>query len=248
MNKKPQHGSNNAQDVPEGQAGHMRASVRPDPGHYPAVTTCYKGLYVGFDPCNKEGEIFLGGAEGIIGTELFIRKGDATLELLASGDRLIGTIERKHTDTLKDLLDQGWTIRCRLAYTLFVAEKKTYSAQLACFCHAPWLPEEHRQALDRFAVNMADRIAGAAHPSLELTQEQFNRVLDSKGEWYLTKDEPWPELPRGSVYYRRRRTSKDMLIGAALKGNKGCLIASWAAMIVIIAAALFAIWRFFFSA
>jgi len=244
----------NLQDVPgkpdvlDGLNGPARASAKPDPGHYPAVATCYKGLYAGFDPCNKEGKTFLSGAEGIIGSELFIQLDETTLNLLTSDNRLIGTIERKNTDKLKGILDQGWTIRCRLAYTLYVAEKKTFSAQLACFCYAPWLPEEHKAALDRLVLNMTDRIASASHPSLELSQQQFNKVLDSKGEWYLTKDEPWPELPKGSVYYRRRRTYKDLLVGTALKGNKGCLVASWAATIVIIAAALFAIWRYFFSA
>jgi len=246
MNKKLRQSTNNSQDLPDEQAKNPRASTHTDPGHYPAADRSYRGFYAGMDPCNKEGKIFLSGSEGIVGTELYFRQSDTGLELFTSDNRHIATMEKRASNNLTELLSQGWTIRCRLAYTLFIAENKTFSAQLACFCYAPWIPEEQKEALENFIRNMTDRIASASHPSLTLTQEQFNRVLESKGEWYLTKDEPWPDLPKGSVYYRRQRTYKDRLVGAALKGNKGCLIASWAAMFVIIAAIIYAIWYFFF--
>ena len=225
-----------------------QTAKRQDPGYYPAASACYKGLYVGFNPTSKEGKIFLSGAEGIIGTELSIRKSNGGLDVFTHDNRHIGVIEKKYTSALSELLDLDWVIRCRLAYTLYVAEAKSFSAQLACFCYAPWVSEAHKEALERFITNMTYRISGVSHPGLELNQEQFNKVIDSRGEWHLTKDKPWPELPKGYVYYRRRRTYKDNLIGVAIKGNKGCLIASWAATFLIIAAATYAIVRFFLSA
>jgi len=245
MSKKHQQKPDRSYERTSNSAKTDRAYGKADPGHYPAAEKSYRGLYAGFDPCGEEGKTFLSGAEGIIGTELVLRQSHGGLELLTVDGRLIGIMERRDSGVLKTLLTEDWIIHCRLAYTLYVAEKKAFSAVLACFCYAPWVSEEYRKALERFIDNMADRIGSATHPSLNLSQEQFNRVLDSGGEWYLTKDEPWPELPRGSVYYRRKKTFKDQLIGIALKGNKGCLIASWAATFVIIAAIIYAIWYFF---
>ena len=214
---------------------------------YPAVNEVYKGFYAGFEPSDKEGITFLSGSEGIIGTELVLRQVNDRLGFFAYDNRRVSTLEKSLSDKLNDLLSAGWTIRCKLAFIVYVSEKKTFSAQFACFCYGPELSQEQKESLENFIRNMTHRIASASHPGLALSQEQFIRVLASKGEWYLAKDEPWPELPRGSVYYRRRRTFNDRLIGAALKGNTGCVVASWIGTIIIIAAIVFAIWFFFFS-
>ena len=246
MSKKTERYTKQPDNPTTGKTEAARTPAKSDPQQYPAVNKSYRGFYAGMDPCNKEGNTFLSGAEGIIGTELFVRQTDPGLGLFTRDNRHIAILEKSRSNELKEMIGQDWTVHCVLAYTLYEAEKKNFSAKLACFCYAPSIAENQKDALETFIRNMTDRIASAANPSLALTQEQLNRVLDSKGAWYFAKGEPWPELPRGSVYYRRKRTYKDRLIEIALKGNKGCLIASWAAMFVVIAAIIYAIWRFFF--
>ncbi|MCL1846491.1 MAG: hypothetical protein FWF91_00810 [Coriobacteriia bacterium] len=215
--------------------------------HYPAVDVSYRGFYGDFRPQGKEGTVFLSSSEGIIGTELLLREEGEALGLYVRDNRRIAVLDKSLSDRIKGFLGLGWMVRCFLAYVVFQSEEKAFSAYFACFCYDVELEDEHRKALEGFIGNMTDRIASAAHPSLDLTQEQFVRVLESAGEWFLTKDEPWPELPKGSIYYKRRRTLNDRLIGAALKGNKGCVVMSWTATALIVAAVAFAIWFFFFS-
>ena len=246
MHKTSLHNSNRFQD-PLGD--YMKAALDAKRQHlerYPDVREVYQGFYARFYPLGKDGANFLSSAEGIIGSELDLRRVGSGLGFFAYDGRQISALEDTLANKLIVLADAGWTIRCLLAYTLFETEKKTFSAQFACFCLGPGLSEDHMKALENFIHNMTDRIASASHPGLGLSQEQFVKVLESGGEWFLAKDEPWPELPKGTVYYRRRRTFNDRLIGAALKGNKGCSIASWIAAVLIVAAIAFAIWHFFF--
>jgi len=249
MEKKPSYSSERFQDplgdyMNEALASKKQILQQED---FPVVEESYKGFYAGFEPLGKEGTVFLSSSEGIVGTELVLRQTAGSLGFFARENRCIATLEKELSRELNSLLSEGWTIHCILAYIMFVADEKTFSAQFACFCYSPGLTDEHKKTLENFIHNMVDRIASASHPSLKLTQEQFARVLQSKGEWFFAKDEPWPELPRGSIYYRRRRTFNDRLIGAALKGNRGCIIATWIAMIMIVAAIALLVWFKFFS-
>jgi len=250
MDKKPLHSYGRFRDplgdyIKAAQA--TQVSQGEDSEKYPFVDDTYKGFYASFKPMDKEGERFLGSSEGIIGTELVVMVTEEGLGFFAHGTRRVTILDKSLANELRYLLDSGWILRCFLAFTIFEADNKTFSAQFACFCYKAECSEEQKNSLERFIHNMIDRIASATHPGLALSQEQFVRVLESKGEWYLTKDEPWPELPKGSVYYRRRRTFNDRLIGAALKGNTGCVVASWIGTIIVLAVIVCAIWFFFFS-
>ena len=247
MNKIPLHNPDRFQDPLGDYMKVARETRRQHLERYPDVREAYQGFYAGFYPLGKDGANFLSSAEGIIGSELDLRSVGSGLGFFSHDGRQISALDDALSDRLTALADAGWTIRCVLAYTLFETEKKIFSAQFACFCLGPGLSEEYRKALENFSRNMTERMASAFHPSLDLSQEQFSRVLESKGEWFLTRDESWPQLPKGTVYYRRRRTFNDRLIGAALRGNRGCSIASWIGAVIIVAAIVWAAWYFFFS-
>ncbi|MDR3037252.1 MAG: hypothetical protein LBU31_02425 [Coriobacteriales bacterium] len=235
---------------------HMRAAVNAHRQHlaqFPPVAESYEAFYANFTPETNAGMGYLAGIAGIIGSELQLcsfAEGYDAEELTAipkehatgteklgfsthDGQRL-ALLDPTVSARLTGLLKQGWVVRCFLAYTVYCAEEKAFTGTFACLCYSPALNEEQRGALESFICNIVDRIAGATHPSLELTQEQFTKVLESKGAWFLTKEDAWPPLPKGSVYYRRRRSLTDRLTNAALKGNKGCLVGSWLGLAVLV--------------
>ena len=247
MDKTPLQSSERFQDPLGDYVRTAQASKKKHLANYPVADAVYRGFYGSFTPKDKEGAAFLSSSEGIIGTELVLRQTGEGLGFHTHDNRCIALLGRDLSDELDALLGLGWTLHCILACIVYASETRAFSAQFACFGYDAGLSSEHRGALENFIHNMTDRMASAAHPSLNLSQEQFVRVLESGGEWFLTKDEPWPQLPKGSIYYRRRRTFNDKLIGAALTGNKGCVVASWTATALIVVAVALAIWFFFFS-
>jgi hypothetical protein len=190
---------------------------------------------------------YLGGAEGVIGSTLRLRSLEDGVGFVAGDGERVAVVEGWEAAELAALLEQGWVIRCVLANTTYCAQEKSFAGEFACIAYSPQLDEGAQRALDAFADNLTGRIAHASRPGLALTQEQFVRVIESGGAWFLTKDEPVPQLPQGSVFYRRRRTFNDRLIGAAIEGNKGCLVASWLGLALVVAAVLWVAWSFFFS-
>jgi hypothetical protein len=212
-----------------------------------SVADVYEGFYAGIRAQGKEGNAFLGGAEGIVGAELELRLSEEGLGVIAHDGRKVAVLDEDADARLAALLRRGWRVHCILAYVSYNIEEKSFAGELACVAYDHRLDDRAKDALDAFVCNSAERIASASRPLLALTQEQFVRVVESGGTWFLTKEELWPKLPKGSVFYRRRRSFNDRLVGAALKGNRGCLVASWLGAALVVVVALAAAWLLFFS-
>jgi hypothetical protein len=224
-----------------------RASVREQSKTRLAnVDEVYEGWYGSFAPQDEEGKAFLGGPDGIVGTKLAFRAFDGGIGVLARDGRCVALLDEVPAARLSRVLEAGWTIHALLAYTVYCVEDKSFTGHFACVCYDPKLDARITEALEAFVRAIAERIASGATPQLDLSQEQFVRVVESKGSWYLTRDLPLPKLPEGSVFYRRRRTFNDRLVSAGLEGNKGCLVASWTGTALIALALLALVWWIFF--
>ncbi len=210
---------------------------------YPSVKDVYLSKYLEFLPQGKAGEQFLGTSDGVIGTELALKQTEEGLGFFSYDDRCVTQFE---DEELERALQKGWGVHCYLAYSTYSAQEKSIKGTAVCFCYDSELGEEITSALTAFIKNTVDRIAHRSYLKLELDQEQFTKIIESKGQWYLIKEEPWPKLDKGEVFYRRRRTTTDRLIDAANRGNKGCLVASWIGLFVIIAGIALLVWLFFF--
>ncbi|MDR1183790.1 MAG: NAD(P)-dependent oxidoreductase [Coriobacteriales bacterium] len=213
---------------------------------FPPVDDAYRGFYAHFTPQDADGMRYLGGAWGVVGAELELAVFAGGLGFVAPDGKQVALLDEPLVARLEELRKQDWVIHCILAFTVYRAEDQSLTGEFACMCYHSQLAEKQKKALETFINNITKRIDSAFRPGLELTQEQFVKVIESEGTWFLTKEVPWPSLPKGSVFYRRRRTLNDRLIAAAVKGNKGCIIASWVGIVVIVLALLWAIWFFFF--
>jgi hypothetical protein len=211
------------------------------------VEEVYQGFYARFKPQDKRGMDYLAGAEGIVGAKLRLSQFGDVLGFAAHDGTQIALLEEELSERLMWLREQGWVLCCVMASTMYCADDKSFTGEFAGICYHSQLDTEAKEALEVFINNIADRIAGATRPGLTLTQEQFTRVIESKGAWFLTKEEPWPELPRGVAVYRRRQTFNDRLISAALKGNKGCIVVSWIGAAIVVVIIFGVIWFFFLS-
>jgi hypothetical protein len=199
----------------------------PDPNLYPAVEGCYTGFYQRFDPDGAEGRRFLVGAEGIIGAAVATRAAGQSREVLGLDGRVVGVVDGDRVAHLNALEQDGWVVECRLALSIYHQSEKSFSGELAWMAYTS-AEEQHIKAIQGFIKGISSRIAFGMHPSLELDQSQFARVLRSQGQWDQTKELPLEPLERGSVTHKRRRSMADWLVAAALEHRIGCNIASWA--------------------
>jgi hypothetical protein len=214
--------------------------------NHPPVNRVYEAFYASIDPQTKEGMSYLAGAEGIIGGDLELRQGPEGLVFVARTDgRTIATPDVEAARHIEQALARGWEVRCVLSLITYTAADKGFHAEYACFCYDATTEEACAKALETFIQNLIRRITSGMHPGLKLNQIQFAKVMESGGDWYLTKELPWPELEKGSVFYRRRRTASEGLIAVALEHNKGCSALSWFGLVLLIGLIAGVVWLVF---
>lgn len=213
---------------------------------YPFVDEVYLARYVELVPASKEATQFLGSPEATVGTLLLLKSKDGETGFYTEDDRHIASLQPDVHSEIKELVNNEWITRCFLAYSTFNAKDKTIFGHAICFCYDPALPKDTKDAIECFIKNTMARIAHRTYLDTRIEQAQFVKIIESKGEWFLIKEAKWPKLPKGTIYYRRRRTLKDRLIDAAYQGNKGCVVASYAVMFIIIAGIGLLVWFFFF--
>ncbi|MDR2493293.1 MAG: hypothetical protein LBD25_07575 [Coriobacteriales bacterium] len=196
---------------------------------FPQVEQSYDGFYCLFEPLGKRGISYLVGGEGIIGSELqaaFEADDTRPVALVARDGEAVAFIDGEPAERLRRLREKGWTVRLALSLVMYHPFGKRFVAEAACFGCAGDNDEAVAQALDSFIANITYRINKGDHPRLDLTQDQFIKVVESKGAWYLTKRQPLPPREEGTMYYRRRRTLTEGLVATAIKGGRGCKIAA----------------------
>jgi len=214
---------------------------------FPDVAAVYDGFYFSFESTDKRSGAFLAGGEGVVGTELSLKVTEAgAVQIIARDGAVIAALEDEPAQRLQTHHANGWTIRAVLALTMYHNDENRFKTEAACFCYSSTLDEMSKHALDTFIGNITYRINKGAHPGLSLNQEQFMKVIESKGSWYLTKNAPLPPREKGMIYYKRRRTWSEYLIASASRGNRGCKIVAILFWVVLAAAIVFAIWWFFF--
>lgn len=138
---------------------------------------------------------------------------------------------------LLEARERGWEIRAYVNQVVYSNQDRTLWGEFAFFAYDPSLP-----ALGAFIKALVGRMAHGEHPAVALKQGEFQRVLDSNGAWYLTKETPRPELKAGEAMFKRRRGLADSLVAAANQNKIGCEIAAiifWLAVIGLIVKLVF---------
>ena len=133
---------------------------------------------------------------------------------------------------------KGWKVVALLACVAFTNDPKPgkYWGQVALMAYDP----AHEEAFSVFVKTIGDHLSKGIRPALDLGNNGVARVIESKGLWVPTGRVPLPQLKKGSTFVKTERSSTDKLVAQARKSRVGCTVVSWAFIIVIIIAIIFA--------
>jgi hypothetical protein len=220
---------------------------------YSLVFEVYDGFYAQFEPAGEAGKDFFASGESIIGSRLQVADGWLTasdgrqlvrIDGAAGAGDATGADGAAKAERLVRHIADGWQVVALISILYYRAADKAISAEIGFVC---WdAAKVDGQTMDNFCKNVAGRLSKADHANLALTQEQFIRVIDSKGEWFLTGKLPYPARDKGTVVYKDHRSGTEGLVDYALQHNKGCNIAAVVFWIVLAAVIIGVIWWLFF--
>ena len=84
-----------------------------------------------------------------------------------------------------------------------------------------------------------DSMMDGIRPEVELGEQGYAKVVESKGTWKPTKTVSLPSKQAGVAILKTRRSVSEKMIEQGRKGNKGCYILSWVFLLALIAGVIF---------
>jgi len=210
---------------------------------YPQVSEVYDGFYLRLEGLSAEGSRYFLSAAAIIGSRLTFDGENA--QLLGLDNVFLAQVTGASAERLAKHVVKGWHVEVLLSAIYFSTQDKSAVVDLAFLCWDP-TDAELDTALTAFTKNIADRFTAGDRASLKLSQDQFIKVLQSKGAWYLTPTTKREPLGKGLVVYKARRSGTERTTGYALKHRLGCTVMATLFWIVLVGVIVYLVWFFFF--
>lgn len=202
----------------------------------------YFGTYQRFETVSKKDAGALLGADNIIGDQYHIQlelvDGQHRGWLINRFNARIGYFDADFSRQLSLLKAKDMELTAILSFVAFTEnpEPGHYWGEMAVIGY----PASEKEAFGTFAASVAKKIGDGVHPDLDIPTDKVEAIVSSNGTWLPEKNLPYPELPKGTVFLKKRRSLMDGVVEQGRKGNIGCYIISWAILLGIVALIVYA--------
>ncbi len=201
----------------------------------------YFGTYADFETISKKDASMLLGASNAVGDvyniDVVIEGGKHIAWIVSLYGERIGYLNPKLSKRISLAKAQGLVCKAILSFVAYTEnpEGGRYWGQVALIC----FKDDHAQAFENFIKNVSKRISNDVRPNVEFGQEGVEKIIESDGSWMPQKNIPLPINEKGTAYLKRRKRALDTLTEMGRAKNKGCYVASWAFLLLAIAAIAF---------
>ena len=208
----------------------------------------YHGSYVRFKTQEQEKAVAFLGLDNAVGDHYQIRtkyeNGERSDWIVNAFDVEMGQLDPKFADTLDLIHAKGMNVEAILSFVAFTEAKNDkpgyYWGEVAVVAHDP----KYDEAFNAFVQKLEKSLGEGIRPDLNLGNKGLEALVEAKGDYLPTGRVPLPKKEKGMAFVKTERSTNEKLVAQARKGNKGCLIASWAIVIFIIAAIAHVIYHY----
>lgn len=201
----------------------------------------YFGTYARFDTASKKDAAVLLGADNLVGDvfdiEFVTEDGVRTAWMKNRFGAMVGFFEPGTSRDLSLCEARGFRMQALLSFIAYSEspEPGEYWGEAAIICYDP----KDAEAFECFTGNIATRMMDGIRPEVDLGEQGYAKVVESKGTWKPTKTVSLPSKQAGVAILKTRRSVSEKMIEQGRKGNKGCYILSWVFLLALIAGIIF---------
>lgn len=201
----------------------------------------YFGKYADFDTVSKSEAGELLGANNAVGDvyniELEMEDGSYRAWLVNQFGSRIGFFDTEVSRKLSITAADGLVCKAVLSFVAFTNHpgEGHYWGSAAIVCYNPAYEKE----FTKFIASLSDKIGDDVRPRIDFDKEAVQRIIDTDGEWMPTQTTLLPSDVKGMAIIKRRRRLVDKLTSQGRARNKGCYVASWVFLLLIVALIVF---------
>lgn len=203
----------------------------------------FYGTYARFETKSKKDAGTLLGADNLVGDTykivFEIEDGTHRAWIKNRFDHMIGFLNPSESYQLSVLQAKGWTLRALLSFVAFTdaPEPGHYWGEVGILCFDP----QYTSEFDTFTQGLSIRLMEGTRPELAFSDQAVLKIIESSGSWQPNKTVPLPEKTAGTAIVKSRRKISEKLIEEGRKGNKGCLVANWIFLLLLVTFVVYAI-------
>lgn len=195
------------------------------------ATYCNLDIESGDSLINVDGNSVVIGAELTLVQQTHVTERGKEVErvVLGRGDQAMGFLPDNVYKRVVKYLERGWTCRAFASADVFDKRINSHWVEAAVICY------DSKQAVifEPFVDMLTERIAKGEHPAVALSPKELALLIESKGTWADVKQQKLPKLPKGSAYYKTKRTMTENMALAAAAGNKGCYVGLFVVVFIV---------------
>lgn len=197
----------------------------------------YFGCYETFHTTGKDQGGALLSADNLVGDEFTVEMelgedGHAAWLVNRFGKR-VGFFSPSFSRKLGIMQAEGMVVKAVLSFVAYSAEPEPgqYWGEAAVIAYAPAYAKE----FERFIENVGARMADSVRTNIAFDSTAIDRIIDSGGEWVPSQTVPLPKKRKGMMVMKDKRSLTDKLVEQGRSRNKGCYVASWLFIIIVVA-------------
>ena len=203
----------------------------------------YFGTYARFSTSSKKDGAALMGPDNLVGDiydiDFLVENGQTTAWMINRFGAQIGFFDAKTSRGLSLYKAQDMTLKALLSFVAYdeSPDPGAYWGEVAVICYPP----SEAEVFETYIKDLSKRMAQGIRPEVDLDEQRYQRVIDSKGSWTPTATIPLPKMKPGSAFVKTRQSLFEGIVEQGRKGNKGCYLISClflAAIVVLIVVAL----------
>ena len=203
----------------------------------------FYGTYARFTTPDKRNAADFLGPDNVIGDSFHIEmdysEGKRIAYLVNPFDKRMGTIDEEVASELDICEARGWKTTALLALVAYSEDPKPgyYWGEIAIISYDP----AYEDAFEPFIAQFAKKLGNGIRGDLKIGPKSLEEIVKTKGNWFPTARYPLPEKKKGTAFVKTERSGTERLVDQARKGNKGCMVASWAFILAVVALIVFGI-------
>lgn len=209
----------------------------------------YFGKYAEFQTESKKAAAPLLSADTMIGdvltVECELENGSHRAWLYNPLGMCIGFLDSEVSRDLSLQAARGLELHAVLSFVAFTdhPDDGHYWGDVALVCYPP----SQAEAFRHFLAKVSDQMAQGIRLNVDLGADAITHIAESEGQWLPEQTVPMPAKIKGTAIIKQRRGFNDRLIQQGRAGNKGCYVASWVFLLLLVALIIFGLHSCFFS-
>lgn len=205
----------------------------------------YEGFYARFDTVSKSQGSLLMGADNIVGDDydVFFKTENniVTAWLKNKFGAEIGYFDIDASRKLQLASARDLNIRAILSFVAYSdsPDPGCYWGEMAVFCYNPAYAAEFDSFIDRCATKIGDGV----RPNINIGSQSISKLFEDS-TWMPADTIPLPKKEIGMAVLKDHQSMSEKMIEQGRAKNKGCYVISWAFIILVVAAIIYALHLF----